>query len=366
MIRSHGVLFAHTFSRPENVSRLSGTEWAEVVNQGRSCASLARLGQVLERSGLTEGVPPGVVRHIRASEVVVRRQYQQALFEIGNITEALRPVGCVPILLKGAAYIALGISAGEGRYLSDIDIMVPRGSLGEVESALMLAGWVGAEQDAYNQRYYREWMHEIPPIRHMKRGSVIDLHHTILPPTSHPKIDAGKLFESARPVPGLPCLRVLCPVDMVLHSATHLFYEGEFERGLRDLTDFDRLLEHFGRTESRFGSQLAARAIELQLIMPLRYAFRYANLFLGTAIPGEIAELFSRNPVPSLKLALMDELFVRALSPDTPSCQDRLTSLARLLLFVRGHWLRMPVHLLVPHLTRKFFMKRGHHKTTGA
>jgi hypothetical protein len=153
---------------------------------------------------------------------------------------------------------------------------------------------------------------------------------------------------------------------MVLHCATHLFYEGEFERGLRDLTDFDRLMEHFGRTESQFESQLAARALELQLIMPLRYAFRYANLFLGTAIPGEIAELFSCNPVPSLKLALMDELFVRALSPDTPSCQDRLTPMARLLLFVRGHWLRMPVHLLVPHLTRKFFMKRGRHKTTGA
>lgn len=366
MNRSHNVLFAHTLSSPEIASRLSGVEWTEVVNQGRACASLARLGQTLEHNGLTGALPPGVIRHIRASEIVVQRQYQQALFEIGNITEALRAVDCAPILLKGAAYIALGISAGEGRYLSDIDVMVPRRRLGEAESALMLAGWIGAEQDAYNQRYYREWMHEIPPIRHMKRGSVIDLHHTILPPTSRPKIDAERLFESARPVPGLPCLRVLCPVDMVLHCATHLFYEGEFERGLRDLTDFDRLLEHFYRTEPKFGPQLVARALELQLVTPLRYAFRYANLFLGTPIRDEIGELFSRHPVSRPKLALMDALFVRALSPDTPGCQDKLAPLARLLLFVRGHWLRMPMHLLIPHLTRKFFMKNGRHKAADA
>ena len=360
MTLSHTVLLAHLLSKPEVAQSLTGVEWSEVVSQGRSCASLVRLGQVLEGANLMPGLPPGAIRHIKAAEVVVRRQFQQALFEIGNISEALRPTGCAPILLKGAAYIALGIPAGEGRYLSDIDIMVPRKSIGEAESALMMAGWVGVESDAYNQRYYREWMHEIPPMKHMRRGSVIDLHHTVLPLTARTriKIDAEKLFQSARPVPGMPCLRVLCPVDMVLHSASHLFYESEFERGLRDLTDFDRLLDHFGRTEPEFWSQLVPRANELGLTQPLIYALRYSGEFLRTPVPDGVKALLPHGLFSLVKHAAMDELFVRALSPTHHSCQDAFAPFARFLLFVRGHWLRMPVRLLIPHLARKFWMKR--------
>ena len=43
-----------------------------------------------------------------------------------------------------------------------------------------------------------------------------------------------------------PGFAVLAPEDMVLHSATHLFNEGEFDRGLRDLNDLDLLLREFG------------------------------------------------------------------------------------------------------------------------
>ena len=357
MIQLRTALLAHVLARPEIALRLTGAEWSEVVSQGSSCASLARLGQILESANLISVVPPGAIRHIRSAEVVVRRQFQQALFEMGNITEALRPIGTVPVLLKGAAYIALGIPAGEGRYLADIDIMVPKGIIGEAESALMMDGWIGVEQDAYNQRYYREWMHEIPPMRHMRRGTVIDLHHTILPLTASPKIDAEKLFKLARSVPGIPCLKVLCPVDMVLHSATHLFHEGEFERGLRDLTDLHMLLEHFGRTEPDFWSKLVPRAQELGLTRPLYYGFRYAGKFLGTPIPRDVEEQLSADSPSLMKRAVMDELFMRALAPDHPSCQDALAPAARFLLFVRGHWLRMPAYLLIPHLVRKFWMK---------
>jgi hypothetical protein len=53
----------------------------------------------------------------------------------------------------------------------------------------------------------------------------------------------------------------------------------------------------------------------------------------------------------------MDALFLRALMPDHESCNDRWTGLARWLLFVRSHWLKMPVYLMVPHLLRKAFRR---------
>jgi hypothetical protein len=49
----------------------------------------------------------------------------------------------------------------------------------------------------------------------------------------------------------------------------------------------------------------------------------------------------------------MELLLKRALQPQHPSCRDTLTRLARGLLYVRGHALRMPPRLLLPHLMRK-------------
>lgn len=358
MIAAESILIVRVLRDPPLVARLSGDEWSLLIAQGRACGLLARIGEALRHFDLESRVPLAAMRHVEAAEIVARRQYQQALFEIGNIAEALRPTACQAVLLKGAAYIALGIPAGDGRLLSDIDIMVPRSCLGAAESALMMSGWVSAEQDEYNQRYYRQWMHEIPPMRHIRRGTVVDLHHGILPLTARAKVDADKLFAEARRVPGMPCLQVLSPIDMTLHCAAHLFYEGELEKGLRDLADFDALFRHFGDAEPAYFAALVPRAVELNLMLPLYYASRYARIFFFTPLPREVeASIAAYGPARPM-LALMDALFLRALSPHHPSCDDRLTSLARFLLYVRGHWLRMPPRLLLPHLARKFWMVR--------
>jgi len=55
---------------------------------------------------------------------------------------------------------------------------------------------------------------------------------------------------------------------------------------------------------------------------------------------------------------VMDGLFMRALRPDHPSCDLPFTGLARGLLYIRSHYLRMPMHLLVPHLVRKAWKRR--------
>ena len=51
------------------------------------------------------------------------------------------------------------------------------------EQLLLHAGWSHMKADEYDQHYYREWMHELPPLQHKERGTVVDLHHGILPVT---------------------------------------------------------------------------------------------------------------------------------------------------------------------------------------
>ena len=57
-------------------------------------------------------------------------------------------------------------------------------------------------------------------------------------------------------IPDHPELKVLALTDMVLHSAVHLFYDGDFVRGLEGrLADLDALLRHFG-ADAEFWSAL--------------------------------------------------------------------------------------------------------------
>ena len=110
-------------------------------------------------------------------------------------------------------------------------------------------------------------MHELPPLVHPERGTVVDLHHTILPPTSRLKPDPAKLWSAAQPL-GTGPLHVLAPPDMVLHSAAHLFHDGDLRLSLRDLVDIADLLGQFERSERDFWPRLVSRAAELNLGRP--------------------------------------------------------------------------------------------------
>jgi hypothetical protein len=46
----------------------------------------------------------------------------------------------------------------------------------------------------------------------------------------------------------------------------------------------------------------------------------------------------------------MRQLFNAGLASAHPACQGSLVKLTTFILFVRGHYLRMPWHMLLPHL----------------
>jgi hypothetical protein len=273
-------------------------------------------------------------------------------WEVHCIRRSLAAVDTPVVLLKGAAYLMAGLRPAKGRLFSDVDIMVKRDSLAAVESALFSAGWMVEARDAYTQRYYRKWMHELPPMRHVQRGTVIDVHHTIAPPTSRFRVEGERLLERIRPLGDMVGIYILAPTDLVLHSATHLFQEGELWHGLRDLLDLNDLIVEFAQ-QPTFWSDLLDRANELGLQIPLSHALIHLERLFGTMPPAQFVarvEALDRN---GLSRWLMYRLLNIALRPDHPSCDGPWTAVARFLLYVRSHYLRMPLFLVVPHLIRK-------------
>jgi hypothetical protein len=348
-------LLVRALREPALMAGLSIAEWDLLLRQALRANLTAALYYAAESHALLAQVPARPREHLEWAHTQARRHAQGVRFELREISRALDGLGLRPLLLKGAAYAAAQLPPAPGRLFSDIDIMVPKERLGEVEAALMMRGWAANHLDAYDQRYYREWMHELPPMEHVKRQSLIDVHHAILPETAAARPDPAALREAAVALGTEEGWQVLAPADMVLHSAVHLFYDGEFDHGLRDLLDIHRLLQHFG-ADPAFWRQLPGRARQLQLERPLFYALRHAARLLHTPVPEEVLAALRPAAPNRLLLALMDMLLGRALLPRHASCADGLTRAALFLLYVRGNWLRMPPLLLARHLFHKAFI----------
>jgi hypothetical protein len=348
-------LLADVFRAPRSVAELRESEWDLLVRQARRAQLLARLCARLDELGLSASAPAAAQRHLRSARIFASKYERDVLGEILHVRDALRPAGLPLILLKGSAYAASGLPAAEGRLFSDIDILVPRERLGEAERALREAGWRSTKLGEYDQSYYRRWMHELPPMRHRRRRSMLDVHHTILPLTATPKIDAKKIIASAKPT-GTEGVLVLSPEDMVLHAAAHQFHDGEFRAGLRELVDMDSLLRHFSASPGFWG-RLTARATELDLGRALHYALRYASRVLGSPAPPHAFDAIAGAAPNGPMRILMDWLILRALAPEHPSCDALSVRASRTALYVRSHFLRMPLRLLLPHLARKAVLR---------
>lgn len=334
---------------------LAVPEWEDLIAQAREAQLLGTLEERLRERNRLDAVPPGPRAHLAAGRLVASAQDAVIRREMREIGRALHAVTGKVVLLKGAAYLAAGLPCARGRLFSDVDILVTKRDLPQVEAALMLAGFATTHHHPYDQRYYRR-MHELPPMQHVKRGTVVDVHHAIVPSTSGIRLDGARLLDAAVPLHDGSRYCVLAPPDMVLHSATHLFNNEDMTHALRDLIDIDVLLRHFGR-DPAFWRSLPARAGELDLRRPLHYALRWTSRLLGTPIPDPVAAA-SREHAPNAAIGLlMDRLLLHALRP---SGVHAATRWARRLLFVRGHWLKMPMPMLAWHLTVKTFRREEH------
>ncbi|HEY8907006.1 MAG TPA: nucleotidyltransferase family protein [Rhodoferax sp.] len=350
-------LLESIWAEPEKCPDLNHREWEMLLGQARQARLIARLAAHHVDQNWMGDVPVGPKPHLESALRLADRQQHEVRWEVDCIRRALLGTNTPVVLLKGAAYLMSNLPAARGRVFADIDLLVPHREIQSIEGALFAAGWICDERDAYNQRYYREWMHEIPPLRHVHRNTYIDLHHTITPPTSRFKVDGAKLLERIVAIDESEKLFVLAPTDMVLHSAVHLFQEGEFGHGLRDLLDLKDLLQHFAK-QPDFWLALFNRADELGLQIPLHHALFHIQRLFGYTAPTEWAEHTKQLAPPVPARLVMAWLLVLALKPDHPSCNTRWTGLARWLLYVRSHALRMPLHLVVPHLIRKTWMAR--------
>lgn len=338
--------------QPETVSTFDEAQWSALVVTARACNLLGALAARLQARQVPAPGPAG--RHLAGALQLSARQRLSVQWEAQSLQLALGGLGVPVVLLKGAAYVMAPAeqALGHGRLFGDIDVLVPRAALGDVEQALMLAGWVSAKADDYDQRYYRQWMHEIPPMQHIHRNTVIDVHHTILPLTARNAPDPAQIIARATRIPGLPALHVPAPEDLVVHSITHLVHEGELHNGLRDLHDIHTMLQRFG-AEPGFWGRLLASGAGNDLAGPLLLGLRLARAVFESPVPAEVLDSLHAQAAPRWRRPWLLATYARALRPASDANAGAAPAAARLAVYVRSHALRMPLPLLARHLCIK-------------
>ncbi len=334
---------------PDSVLALDGAQWSALLSVARAEVLIGTLAHRVAHLDL----PPDIAAALAAARTAADHAQTQALWEAEMCRRALAPLGIEPILLKGTAYAAAGLPNAEGRQIGDLDILVPRDRLDEVEAALLGAGWEWVKDDPYDQAYYREHMHELPPLIHKTRDRMIDVHHTILPLTAKAKPDAAAMIDEAVSVPGPKGegFMMLSPTGMICHAAAHLVADGDLAGGLRNLWDIDQLCRYFAEGRDEFYLELVEDAWKDQLYPALNRALRLSQAVFSTPLVGYI-----RPAATDFKPRQADRLFVaRLLARGDWGRETR--PLLRLAFYIRSHLLRMPLPMLLRHLWVKW--RRG-------
>ena len=335
---------------PKKMASLSLSEWDMLKPLSRSTLLISKLATLASELNLRDRLPSQVVPHLTSALVISARHNRAVRWEVNRIQRALRDVDTPIILLKGAAYAISDLGCSQGRVYGDTDILVPKDRLEDVEKSLIRHGWECDAKSRYHEEYFRKWLHELPPMRHRERRTVIDVHHTILPLTDTLRVNPQLLFESAVPVDGTN-VSVLSPPDMVLHSAAHLFRNGDFVHGLRDLNDLNELIRQFSQQDG-FWDSVLDRARQLKLTLPCYLATRYVEYFFHTPIPDRVRQTVAMWAPPWPGTPVVDSLVRRAVLPWKVDERDARRQLAIGLL---SYW---PLPRPKAAMTRLFWQKR--------
>jgi Uncharacterised nucleotidyltransferase len=326
---------ARALADPSSVLALDAEGWTALLTVAKAERLAGTLAHRIEGLNVPEDAAH-ILANARANAEVGRTQ---ALWEIEMCARALAPLGVPVVLLKGSAFVAAGLAAGQGRLIGDLDILVPRDRLDAVEQVLLEAGWEWVKPDPYDDAYYRRWMHELPPLIHRARDRMIDVHHTILPLTARPRPDAAGLIANRSQLSGQLC--VLSPQDMIVHGSAHLFADGDMAGGLRNLWDIHCLISDFG-ADALFWPELEASASRHGLAVSVHRALRLSKALFATAIP-EPLDRWNRKDTWYLKRLTARDGWGRETRP-----------FIRFVFYVRSHWLRMPPLMLMRHLWIKW------------
>lgn len=337
--------FLKAYCEVSGIESFSMGEWNSFVRVLRERSLLASYYHRLRQHELIELIPSYCTDTFLSSVNFASAQAMQTKIQGRKLTRLFSQHKLPFIFLKGAAYILREERNSLGRLMTDIDICVERKYIEKAERILIENGWSFKDMDEHDDKYYREWSHEIPPLQHRQDGVVLDVHHTLIPPVKGRIIDVESLINSRTvddesfPTPSIEWL--------VLHSALHLILNEDIENGLRDLTDIYSFLaysEH--QTAISIHKLFIQEGFEKEweiLVHLLNYFFNYTY-----------SSRFIQREMSSFTV-LRCYILKKALLPSSPYLPIRGLRLWKSINYVIGYFSKMPLNIVIKQTCYKSY-----------
>jgi hypothetical protein len=334
------------------VTSIDVFQWQYIIQVLRESNLLAACYARFDQADKLHLLPDFAYKHMSAAYVYSQRQTKQVLFESERITTILQNVNITPVFLKGANYTLRNSRNAPGRVYSDIDVLVNKNEIECAEKSLNENGWRSKVMTQYDDQYYRKWSHEIPPMFNVHSGTVIDLHHNIVPPISGRKPELSQLTQHAE-VTENGCT-VLSIEATILHSAVHLTLNEDVTNGYRDILDISILIKD--HHSEKFWSLLLDLSAQTKFSYELFISLQLCEKIAGINVPDYVWEHSIFEPITDIQKWFINHVFYYSVLPHSTFVQSKRHKFAIFCIFIRGHLKKMPLRVLVPHIISKIFL----------
>jgi hypothetical protein len=232
--------------------------------------------------------------------------------KLRTILTAFHANGIPVIPLKGAALAELVYGYIGLRTMGDIDLLVHKEDLRNVETLLEKIGF--QVNESYRPKeWYRTHHHHLAPYVSPDNLVTLEVHHDISLATSRIRVPISELWRTARGVhiASVPCMS-LSWEHMLLHLALHMSDQNCFYRDIRGLCDVTEIVKRHGELVDwdmllRFCRMFRAET-------HLYFALSLSHDVLGAAIPRHaLRELRRHMTLRPFEERLLRSLFLRAM-----------------------------------------------------
>lgn len=219
--------------------------WNDILSQLTRTGLAPLFFSRLENTSLAADVPAPVLLALREEYFLHGARNMIIFNDLSGLLEVLRPHGINAVVLKGACLAGKVYGDIALRPMGDIDILVRRSDLEEVQQVLIGMGYGPAERPPIREQC-RKHHHLIPFVR--PGGPPIEVHWSLTPAGCRFPMTMEDLEEKALEIRinGASAL-MLCPEDLLVHLCLHLCTNHRFSMlELRNLCDIAEVLLHYG------------------------------------------------------------------------------------------------------------------------
>lgn len=229
-----------------------------------------------------------------------RRYHIRSL--VARLSSELRREGIEVLVLKGAALLVGGVARPTPRTMSDIDLLVLKGSPEAAWDVCRSNGWTLVDE-AWTEELYRGHHHLAPLLDPDGVGVGLELHRTLLAGVDRLGLDTLAFVKRARTIT-VNDVPVLVPSieDLMLHTCLHFAWSNKLRRGAwRAYADAHSIVADPAFSWDRFVTVATSRRMRQSCYWTLRLGRVVADL----RVPDEV--LKALDPASGGRLSAMLE-----------------------------------------------------------